>query len=169
MAKQLILMCFFITCHSLQLLSQVNLMPQDNSLLNYGPTLHPIEEQPMLPDRKLVGLGDIQEPDPFDAVTKEFWDNQAKALSLKNYDKLGAIQYGPQDSVNKYIKKRISIFGISTGETIGGYIPGAQNKVPSFYDRLHIRITDLLILLLGIVIVFLTMALIKAKSSNKSK
>jgi hypothetical protein len=124
-------------------------MPQDNSLLNYGPTLHPIEEQPMLPDRKLVGLGDIQEPDPFDAVTKEFWDNQAKALSLKNYDKLGAIQYVPQDSVNKYIKKRISIFGISTGETI--------------------RITDLLILLLGIVIVFLTMALIKAKSSNKSK
>jgi hypothetical protein len=168
MAKQLILMCFFIICHSSQLLSQGNLIPQDNSLLNYGPTLHLIKEQPMLPDRKLVGLSGIQEPDHFGAVTKEFWDNQAKALSIKNYDKLGAIQCVPQDSVDKYNKTRISIFGISTGESIGGYIPGAQNTVLSFFDRLHIRMTDLLILLLGILIVFLTMALIKAKSSNHS-
>ncbi len=162
-------MCLFIICLSSQLLSQGNLIPQDNSLLNYGPTLHPVQEQTMYPDYDIPRVGNkVEQKDPFDEVNKQFKEGMEKALSLKNYDKLGAIQYVPKDSVDKYNKTRISIFGISTGETIGGYIPGAQNTVPSFFDRLHVRMTDLLILLLGILIVFLTMALIKAKSSNHS-
>jgi hypothetical protein len=169
MTKKFILLYLFIIPFSSQLLSQGNLILQDNSLLNYGPTLHPIEEQPMLPGSELIGLSSSQEPDPFDAVTKQFLDNQAKALSLKNYDKLGAIQYVPLDSVNKYTKKRISIFGISTGETIGGYIPGSQNVVPSVYDRLHIRMTDILILLLVFIVVLLAISLVKAKKKILSK
>lgn len=59
------------------------IVPGKNTYLDYGPNLYPVPEQPMYPDRELVGISGYQEPDPFAAITKNFWDKQSKALSFK--------------------------------------------------------------------------------------